>query len=355
MIDCVEIVSRHFEILEVKRGGGRLAVHLGLPLRGGDLEDVMASLYKDLTASGCYPYFSREELGLVLYIHRPEAGARRRALALALAAATLATVYMSGLALSDPSRGLSWSPLAYLVGLLFPLLVHEMGHWIVMRLNRVPASLPYMIPAPPLQLGFLGTFGAVINMRWLPPTLDSLTVMAVMGPLAGFVVAVPLAVVGLQHSLLLPPQEAAARGDLIGIPLMPLVMLLLGGALGLPSDRVVVLSPLAFASYVVFIVTFLNLIPVGMLDGGHIIRGVVGERMHQAISLLVVVASLLASVYMPQLSLFALLALLIYMMTAGRHPGAAIKISVPGWRSVASALIYSLLLVLTFPLPLSLS
>lgn len=192
-------------------------------------------------------------------------------------------------------------------------------------------------------------------MRWLPPTLDSLTVMAVMGPLAGFVVAVPLAVVGLQHSLLLPPQEAAARGDLIGIPLMPLVMLLLGGALGLPSDRVVVLSPLAFASYVVFIVTFLNLIPVGMLDGGHIIRGVVGERMHQAISLLVVVASLLASVYMPQLSLFALLALLIYMMTAGRHPGAAIKISVPGWRSVASALIYSLLLVLTFPLPLSLS
>ncbi len=349
---CIEVVSRHFEVLEVKKGHGRTSIALGLPLGGGELEKALVEAYKSLSRAGCYSFFTRDGSGLYAHIHEPQGTSRGWMLAAVLAATTLVTVYVSGLAIGDPSRGSSWTPLAYLLGLLLPLLIHEAGHWLVMKMYRVPSSLPYLIPAPPLQLGFLGTFGAVINMRWLPPTIDSLALMSMAGPIAGFLAALPLAVIGLQTSQLLPPGEAPP-GDVIGLNVAPLVMMMLGHLAGIPEGYVVILSPLAFASYVVFLVTFLNLIPVGMLDGGHLIRSVVGPRMHHAVSLGVVAASFLASIYFPPLSLFAILALLLYLATAGGHPGSAIQLSTPTWRTGAAALLYSALLVLVLPLPVA--
>lgn len=348
---CVPALAESFEVLEVKRSsdGSRTLVFLGLP-SGGDLDGSLVEAYKKLASIECYVYFTRDSGGLQAVINEKPGKSRGWMFVAGLALATFITVYISGMAISDPSRGLLWTPVAYLFGLLGPLIVHEAGHWIVMRLYRVPSSLPYLIPAPPLQLGFLGTFGAVINMRWLPPSMDVLALMAVAGPLAGFIVAIPLAFLGLQASEAIPP--AAAGENLIGLNIVPLVMVLLGRVVDFPEGYIVVLSPLAFSSYVVFLVTFLNLIPVGMLDGGHLVRSVTSMRVHQLVSMGVVGGSFAISIYFPQFTLFAMLALLLYLMTSAGHPGSAVQISQPTWKSGVAVLIYSALLVLTFPLPL---
>ena len=343
---CLRIVELEFEVMDVEVKKDSAKVLVGLPRRG-DLESSLLSVYKKLTASGCYPSTWRGSDGLAIYMHVRSSG-RGLLTALALAAATIVTVYMSGLALSL-GEGLSWSPLAYMIGLLAPLLIHEMGHWITMMVYRVPRSLPYFIPAPPIQLGFLGTFGAVVNLRWLPPNPDSLALMAVMGPLAGFLAALPLTVVGLMDSLVLEPGEAVGAAAL---PVVPLIMVILARLLGLPEDSVIVLSPLAFAGYIVFLITFLNLLPIGSLDGGHIVRSVAGERGHAAVSLSVVAVAVGLTAVYPALAIFAFIALAIYMLMGGRHPGSAMIDGNPGIFSALSVAIYSILLGLTAPIPI---
>ncbi|MFN4045735.1 MAG: site-2 protease family protein, partial [Acidilobaceae archaeon] len=237
--------------------------------------------------------------------------------------------------------------------LLVPLLIHELGHWTVMRAYRTPSSLPYLIPAPPLQLGFLGTFGAVINLRWLPPSSEALSVMAVAGPLAGYIIAVPLAIYGIGESVVVS-EEALAGVQIIPLNVVPVSMILLGQlsprALN-PSD-VLLLSPLAFASYVVFLVTFLNLMPIAMLDGGHIIRGIVGSKAHAFTSRALIVTLIVLALVNPMFLMFALIAIFIYFVSGGRHPGPAMSVERASKLTFSVALIYGVLLVLTAPIPL---
>jgi len=320
---CIPIVSEEIEVIRVDRFTSRLDIVLGLP-RSKSLREALEALYPKLIQHGCYPLARRDDRGLVLHLFQAERHSSRLALNIALAIATLTTVLLSGMALSQAgeefnARGFAWSPLAYLLGLLTPLLAHELGHWSVMRVYRTPASLPYLIPAPPIQLGFLGTFGAVINLRWLPPSASSLTLMAIMGPLVGYIVALPLAIYGLRSSIATstPPEGT------VPLPLVPLSLLLLVLTLDIPSGYTLIFSPLAFASYVVFFVTFLNLVPIAMLDGGHIIRGVGGARLHSLISKAFILSLLVASILFPQLLLFAVVALAIYILSGGRHPGSS--------------------------------
>ena len=347
--ECIRHASRFFEVLEVKTSGETAKAMLGLPLCDNP-ETCIVALYRDLASRKCYPAIRREAGGIALYIVNTGSKGLGALPAAGLAAATLVTVYISGLALSG-GEGFSWSPLSYLVGLLAPLLIHEAGHWFVMKLYNVPRSFPYLLPAPPLQLGFIGTFGAVINLRWFPPTPDSLSAIAVAGPLAGFIAAIPLTIVGLANSMFISP-EAVPAEELQTLPVAPLILLLLEPLAGVPEGYVVVLSPLAFAGYIVFLVTFLNLIPIGTLDGGHIVRSVIGERGFNAVSMGVVAVSIVASIVIPPLALFALIALGIYILTGGRHPGASMLEGRAGPVAAASVVVYSLLLGLTFPIPL---
>ncbi len=115
----------------------------------------------------------------------------------------------------------------------------------------------------------------------------------------------------------------------------------------------IIFSPLAFASYVVFFVTFLNLVPVAMLDGGHIVRGVAGARAHLLVSRLFIATLIILSILFPQLILFAILALILYFMTGGRHPGPSMSIESTAHTITASSIIYGILLVLTIPIPIT--
>jgi Zn-dependent protease len=351
---CRSIVLEEFEVIHVDEyAGSRADLTLGLP-RSRSLREALETLYPKLTTHGCYPIVRRSERGLILHILSKTETSSRLLTNIALALVTLVTVFLSGLALSPPEGrlsvgGFAWSPFAYLLGLLGPLIAHELGHWSMMKVHRTPASLPYLIPAPPLQLGFLGTFGAVINLKWLPPTANSLTLIAIMGPLVGYVVALPLAVYGLNSSLL---TREIPEGS-ITLPVIPLSVLLLAMVIRVPEGHMIIFSPLAFASYVIFFVTFLNLVPVAMLDGGHIVRGIAGARAHALVSRLFIAALIALSILVPQLLLFAILALVLYLMTGGRHPGPSMSIESPARTITASSVIYGILFVLTIPIPVA--
>lgn len=156
--------------------------------------------------------------------------------------------------------------------LLFILLTHEFGHFILSKIHRVPASLPLFIPGPP---HFIGTFGAIIRMRGPILNRRALFDIGVAGPLAGFVVAVMALIAGLYLSTVV--DRTSTYGLQLGEPLLLKFMawLIIGP---LPAQADVLLHPVAFAAWFGLFVTSLNLIPIGQLDGGHVAYALWGNR-----------------------------------------------------------------------------
>ncbi len=184
--------------------------------------------------------------------------------------------------LADPAALLEGIPFS--AALLTILLAHEFSHFITSHRHGVRASLPMFIPGPPLA----GTFGAIIRIESPIPDRRSLLEIGISGPLAGFIVALPLAVVGLKlshvavHSATATAQAGGGMGVGLGDSLLfsLLERLVLGP---LPQNASLVLHPVAFAAWIGFFVTAINLLPVGQLDGGHVLYALAGHR-QEAIS-----------------------------------------------------------------------
>ena len=185
------------------------------------------------------------------------------------------SVYWYQIPITDqPLRALEAWP--FVVAIMGVLGIHELGHYAMSRYHGVDASLPYFIPLPT----YIGSMGAVIRMRGRIPDRQALFDIGVAGPLAGLVATVVVTVIGLQLDPL-PAQEAAAaasdaaRVEFNDPPLLVLLAELTGTAEKLERGLV---HPVVFGGWVGMLVTLLNLLPVGQLDGGHILRAIVGER-----------------------------------------------------------------------------
>jgi membrane-associated protease RseP (regulator of RpoE activity) len=164
-------------------------------------------------------------------------------------------------------HGLPFS--ATLMGIL---LVHEMGHYVMSRVHNVEATPPYFIPAPPF---LVGTFGAFIRMH-TPTSRKALFDVGAAGPWAGFVVAIPAVFYGLSLSKV-SALDATSGGFVLGDSLV--FRWLTHLALGVSSNDVTIqLHPIALAGWFGLFVTFLNLLPIGQLDGGHVIYALLGRR-----------------------------------------------------------------------------
>lgn len=161
--------------------------------------------------------------------------------------------------------------LPFSLTLLAILLAHELGHYIAARYYRVRVSLPYFIPAPTL----IGTLGAFIRIRSPIYSKRTLFDIGVAGPLAGFVLLIPPLVVGVSLSKVSP--GIAEAGELVfGTPLaIRLVEWMIFP--GIPTHDIH-MHPVAQAAWVGLLATALNLLPIGQLDGGHILYSFVGER-----------------------------------------------------------------------------
>jgi membrane-associated protease RseP (regulator of RpoE activity) len=174
------------------------------------------------------------------------------------------------------------SGLTFAAALLSILLAHESGHYVACRRYGVDATLPFFLPAPPLFLA--GTFGAFIKIKSPIPTRRALFDIGVAGPLAGFLVIIPVAVAAILTTHPAPPLAADAlasgtAGTVIYFNDPPLLRLF---ARALHSNITnAAPNPFYFAAWIGLLVTSLNLLPVGQLDGGHAVFSVLGARAHK--------------------------------------------------------------------------
>jgi len=172
--------------------------------------------------------------------------------------------------IEEPGR--IWLGLPFSITLLLILGAHEFGHYFVSRRHGVNVTLPYFIPAP----SFIGTFGAFIKMK--SPIMDRRVLLdiGVAGPLAGIAVAVPVTLAGLVLS-----DVGTAAGEGTGLVLgTSLLFSFLNWIVhgSLPDEINLLLHPVAFSGWIGILVTSLNLLPVGQLDGGHVAYAVLGPR-----------------------------------------------------------------------------
>ena len=211
--------------------------------------------------------------------------------------------------------GLFLNGLWYSASILAILGAHEFGHYYACRYYRVDASLPYFLPAP---LPLTGTLGAFIRIRQIIPTKRELFDIGIAGPIAGFVVAVPVLLVGMSLSRLtaLPPDTSGFVE--LGEPLLfKAVAWLFWGTP--PEGYSINMHPMAFAAWFGLLATALNLFPIGQLDGGHISYAVLGRK-----STLVTLATVVALIGLTFVStswlVWTVLTVVMLVAFGPRHP-----------------------------------
>lgn len=233
---------------------------------------------------------------------KPQPIKRTPRLHLVLFGATLVTTTMAGALNAGVDPFATWfgfvAGLPFSLTLLAILLFHEFGHYILARRHGIPTTLPYFIPGPPF---LVGTFGAFIRMHGMPRTRAALFDVGAAGPWAGMIVAVPAVILGLALSEVHPiPErdyltEAGGGGFVFGNSILFGVLSRI--VLGVDPDTVaVILHPIALAGWFGLFVTFLNLLPVGQLDGGHVVYALFGRR-HRTISRFVLLGVIVLGFY----------------------------------------------------------
>lgn len=191
---------------------------------------------------------------------------------------------------------------------------HEAGHYLACRYYGVDASLPWFLPAP---LPLSGTLGAFIRIRGPIPDKRALFDIAVAGPFAGFIVAVPLLALGLIESrvVVVSPSD---MGMTLGEPLVyrAIEWLVLGPT---PDGTDIFVHPTALAAWFGLLATALNLFPLGQLDGGHVTYAVFGDRA-RGITIATAVASLMLAYLSTSWLVWAGLVITMTVVTGARHP-----------------------------------
>ena len=201
--------------------------------------------------------------------------------------------------------------LPYALGLIAILGCHELGHYFAARAHKMNVTPPFFIPVP----FALGTFGAFIKMRSPPEDRTSLFDMAVAGPLAGLVVAIPTLLIGLRHSKVLtelPPGFENMAPPPPTSSVLFQVLAQLSFRADIMQHGYVELHPLAFAGTLGLLVTALNLMPIGQLDGGHIARAMFGTRVGTGVGR---AAMLLLFVYAIKEPTFLVWAFVVFFLT----------------------------------------
>ncbi len=198
--------------------------------------------------------------------------------------------------------------------LMFILGTHEFGHYYYARKHKVDASLPFFIPAPPF-LFLIGTFGAFIKIKSPIYRKDALLQIGAAGPIAGFIIAVPALILGLFLSDIVEKsdiQGALILGDSILMKILTWV-----AHPELKESQDIMLHPIAFAGWIGLLVTMLNLLPIGQLDGGHVAYAMLGDKQRligQAAFILLIPLSFLSINWL----VWGLLLLL--LMRSVKHP-----------------------------------
>ncbi|MEP0870607.1 site-2 protease family protein [Trichocoleus desertorum AS-A10] len=281
----------------------------------------------------------------------------RPGLALGLLIATLFTTTLAGIEIAGVTvtslsqlfaePQLFSAGLPYALALMTILGIHESGHYWTARFYKVRATLPYFIPIP----FFLGTFGAFIQIRSPIPNRKALFDLGISGPMTGLIITLPILLWGLMHS------TTVAATDKLGLnfnalnPSTSLLLALLSKlALGaaLTAETSIKLHPVAIAGCLGLIVTALNLMPVGQLDGGHVVHAMYGQRAGALIGQVTRLLVLGLSLVQPD---FFLWAVLLFFMPVVDAPALNDVSELDNRRDLLGLFTLGLLLMIILPAP----
>lgn len=283
----------------------------------------------------------------------------RPGLAVFLLVTTLFTTTWAGIAMANPSveevafefSALS-AGLPYGLSLMAILGVHELAHYLTARRYNIRATLPYFIPIPYTLLFPFGTFGAFIQIRAPIPHRKALFDVGIAGPIAGFLMAVPILFWGLAHSTAVPLTEESSLFNFESFnPMASLFVAVLAKlALGsnLTSTSALQLHPVAIAGCLGVVITALNLMPIGQLDGGHIVHSMFGQRMGALIGQVARLLILALSFVQQE---FLLWAILLFFIPAVDEPALNDVSELDNLRDFCGLLALALLVMIILPAP----
>ncbi len=248
-------------------------------------------LVQRMKSSHLMPILRRKgDATIITIISKPAEKRFRNRTSLILLFATILTVFISGFFNSQSwilvFGGNTYIQAAYFTIALMAIVgLHEIGHKIAAKIRKIDSTLPYFIPGPPFPIGF-GTFGAVIMQKEPPVNRDQLFDLGFSGPVTSFVLASIVATFAILTSRAAQPELLDALGvSIMNIP-VNLAWIFIAQILRSPSEGIILLPPIGWAAWLGFIITFLNLLPIWQLDGGHIANALFGERGHRIASIL---------------------------------------------------------------------
>lgn len=330
------LVARYLDIDEVVQGGGKLPYAMRY---SGTLRTDSERTHRELSAAlkpQKLGVLLREEQGKHIVLLVPLMPRPRRSnpwINLGFFVLTLASVVYTGMLYGSgneaPADASGWALIAeglpFAAALLSILLAHEFGHYLAARYHGTEVSLPYFLPLPAPFSPF-GTLGAFIQLKETPRNKKVLFDIGVAGPLAGVLVAIPVLLIGLSLSKIENLPAFIAAGDAISLEGNSILYLLTKFAVfgqwlptphsygdlspilywlryiftGTPTPlggADVFLHPVAWAGWAGLLVTSLNLIPVGQLDGGHILYSLIGKGVRYVWPVAVVLLGILGFFY----------------------------------------------------------
>lgn len=284
---AVEDVASVFEVYEVRTDGDTV-LYVGEPIAGArELDRTLWPLFRDHGYEISLQRGYRTDAGLSISHGEYVLVAEPRSVGVdsfpttnvVLFALTVLSTLFAGavfwyqIPLTDEPWRI-WEAWPFMLAIMGVLGIHELGHYVMSRYHEVEASLPYFIPVPT----YIGSLGAVIKMEGRIPNRKALFDIGVAGPLAGLVATVIVTAIGL-HLDPLPVQEEATPAEDGAVifnhpPLFDMIAWATGTTEQLEDG---IVHPVVFGGWVGMLVTLLNMLPVGQLDGGHILRAMVGK------------------------------------------------------------------------------
>ncbi len=247
--------------------------------------------------------------------------------------------------------------LSFSVSLLFILICHEMGHYIACRIYRVDATLPFFIPTPPM-VGPAGTFGAFIKILSPMPSRRAVFDIGVAGPIAGFLALVPVAVLAFA-TMKVGTLEDLRLGNVSPISFSdPLLIKGLALVFKIDLNLPIYANPYYYAAWVGLLVTALNLIPSGQLDGGHAIYAVLGEKVHYwtgRVAFFVMATLSIVGFYFFNSPSGFLIAVILAVMMRIRHPQPWDQTPLDAKRKVIALLTLIIFILCFVPFPIQIN
>jgi len=282
--EIITIVSALFQIKGISQNLGILKIEI----ESEEFKQKFTQLAKQIESKNLVANLEKNSDRLFVLISRFQLPKSRRTwIPRVLFVATLLMVMIDGYYHTIAANSITYVGEPFQIAALFTvslmgiLGIHELGHMIASKMHRIKISWPYFIPGIPV-FGF-PTFGALIMSRSFMINRDILFDIGISGPIAGLIITVIVSIFGTSLSPLIPSAQAEAlsHSGLIEIHssiFMDATILLVGKHI---MGKELIMSPILYAAWFGFLITFLNLLPAWQLDGGHIARAVLGRKWHQ--------------------------------------------------------------------------